>query len=485
MGLFAMLRITLTFLFLLTAVSARQPNVVLILADDLGYADLGCFGSKTIRTPHLDRLAAEGVKATSFYVAQAVCSASRASLMTGCYANRVGMQGALNHTSDEGLNPAEWTLPEMLKEKGYATAAFGKWHLGTRMIFHPMKNGFDEFLGIPYSNDNSSYHPSLAKEMPPLPLYDGLKVIETDPDQSFFTERFTERAVTFIERHRAKPFFLYVPHVMPHVPIFASKKWHGKSSAGLYADVVAELDDSVGQIVDAVSRCDLEQDTLILFFSDNGPFLSYGNHAGSAKPLREGKLTSFEGGVRVPFIARWTGHLPAGRESAEPMMEIDLLPTIAALMGGKLPENKIDGQNILPVLEGGASPHQALYFYSGDELQAVRSGAWKLHLAHPYISVDGEPGRDGKPARFGQMKPKSITQSGIKGIATRHGYVLKQQSLALYDLSRDPGELENVAEKHPEIVERLQKLAAGMRCDLGDALTKTQASGARAVGREH
>jgi arylsulfatase A-like enzyme len=395
------------------------------------------------------------------------------------------MQGALNHTSDEGLNPAEWTLPEMLKEKGYATAAFGKWHLGTRMIFHPMKNGFDEFLGIPYSNDNSSYHPSLAKEMPPLPLYDGLKVIETDPDQSFFTERFTERAVTFIERHRAKPFFLYVPHVMPHVPIFASKKWHGKSSAGLYADVVAELDDSVGQIVDAVSRCDLEQDTLILFFSDNGPFLSYGNHAGSAKPLREGKLTSFEGGVRVPFIARWTGHLPAGRESAEPMMEIDLLPTIAALMGGKLPENKIDGQNILPVLEGGASPHQALYFYSGDELQAVRSGAWKLHLAHPYISVDGEPGRDGKPARFGQMKPKSITQSGIKGIATRHGYVLKQQSLALYDLSRDPGELENVAEKHPEIVERLQKLAAGMRCDLGDALTKTQASGARAVGREH
>jgi arylsulfatase len=485
MGLFAMLRITLTFLFLFTAVSARQPNVVLILADDLGYADLGCFGSKTIRTPHLDRLAAEGVKATSFYVAQAVCSASRASLMTGCYANRVGMQGALNQTSDEGLNPAEWTLPEMLKEKGYATAAFGKWHLGTRMIFHPMKNGFDEFLGIPYSNDNSSYHPSLAKEMPPLPLYDGLKVIETDPDQSFFTERFTERAVTFIERHRAKPFFLYVPHVMPHVPIFASKKWHGKSSAGLYADVVAELDDSVGQIVDAVSRCDLEQDTLILFFSDNGPFLSYGNHAGSAKPLREGKLTSFEGGVRVPFIARWTGHLPAGRESAEPMMEIDLLPTIAALMGGKLPENKIDGQNILPVLEGGASPHQALYFYSGDELQAVRSGAWKLHLAHPYISVDGEPGRDGKPARFGQMKPKSITQSGIKGIATRHGYVLKQQSLALYDLSRDPGELENVAEKHPEIVERLQKLAAGMRCDLGDALTKTQASGARAVGREH
>jgi arylsulfatase A-like enzyme len=353
------------------------------------------------------------------------------------------------------------------------------------MMFHPMKNGFDEFLGIPYSNDNTKYHPSLAKEMPPLPLYDGLKVIENDPDQSLFTQRFTERAVAFIERHKAEPFFLYVPHVMPHVPIFASEKWRGKSGAGLYADVVQELDDSVGQIVDAVSRCGLGKDTLILFFSDNGPFLSYGNHAGSAKPLREGKLTSFEGGVRVPFIARWTGRLPAGRECAEPMMETDLLPTVAALVDGKMVEKKIDGQNILPVLEGGASPHEALYFYSGDELQAVRSGSWKLHFAHPYISVDGEPGRDGKPARFGLMKPKSITQSGIDGIATRHGYAVKQQKTVLYDLSRDPGESEDVAAQHPEIVEKLQKLATGMRGDLGDALTKTKATGARPVGRDN
>lgn len=480
-----MLRAALAILTLASTVFARQPNVVLILADDLGYADLGCFGSSTIQTPHLDKLASEGVKGTSFYVSQAVCSASRASLMTGCYANRVGMQGALNHTSREGLNPSEWTLPEMLKDKGYATAAFGKWHLGTRMMFHPMKNGFDEFLGIPYSNDNTKYHPSLAKEMPPLPLYDGLKVVETDPDQSLFTQRFTERAVAFIERHKAEPFFLYVPHVMPHVPIFASEKWRGKSGAGLYADVVQELDDSVGQIVDAVSRCGLGKDTLILFFSDNGPFLSYGNHAGSAKPLREGKLTSFEGGVRVPFIARWTGRLPAGLECAEPMMEIDLLPTLAALVDGKTSEKKIDGQNILPVLEGGASPHEALFFYSGDELQAVRSGSWKLHFTHPYISVDGEPGRDGKPARFGQMKPKSITQSGIDGIATRHGYVVKQQKTALYDLSRDPGESEDVAAQHPEVVEKLQKLAAGMRGDLGDALTKTKATGARPVGRDN
>jgi arylsulfatase len=321
--------------------------------------------------------------------------------------------------------------------------------------------------------------------MPPLPLYDGLKVIESDPDQSLFTQRFTERAVAFIERHKAEPFFLYVPHVMPHVPIFASEKWRGKSGVGLYADVVQELDDSVGQIVDAVSRCGLGKETLILFFSDNGPFLSYGNHAGSAKPLREGKLTSFEGGVRVPFIARWTGRLPAGRECAEPMMEIDLLPTLAALVDGRMPEKKIDGQNILPVLEGGASPHEALYFYSGDELQAVRSGSWKLHFTHPYISVDGEAGRDGKPARFGQMKPKSITQSGIDGIATRHGYVVKQQKTALYDLSRDPGESEDVAAQHPEVVEKLQKLATGMRGDLGDALTKTKATGARPVGRDN
>jgi len=480
-----MLRTALVILALATLLPARPPNLVLILADDLGYADLGCFGSTTIRTPHLDKLAAEGVKATGFYVSQAVCSASRASLMTGCYANRVGMQGALNHTSREGLNPSEWTLPEMLKDKGYATAAFGKWHLGTRMMFHPMNNGFDEFLGIPYSNDNSKYHPSLAGEMPPLPLYDGLKIVETDPDQSLFTQRFTERAVAFIERHKAEPFFLYVPHVMPHVPIFASEKWRGKSGAGLYADVVQELDDSVGQIVDAVSRCALAEDTLILFFSDNGPFLSYGDHAGSAKPLREGKLTSFEGGVRVPFIARWTGRLPAGLVCAEPMMEIDLLPTLAALTDGKMPEKKIDGQNMLPVLEGGTSPHEALYFYSGDELQAVRSGGWKLHLDHPYISVDGEAGRDGKPARFGQMKPKSITQSGIDGIATRHGYVVKQQKMALYDLSRDPGESQDVAAQHPDIVAKLQKLAAGMRADLGDALTKTKASGVRPVGRDN
>ncbi len=479
--LFALFLTTLT----LAAADQRPPNVVVILVDDLGYADLGCFGAEKIKTPNMDRMAAEGMKFTSFYVAQAVCSASRAALMTGCYANRVGMQGALNHTSKEGLHPDEWLLPEMCKARGYATAAFGKWHLGTNLLFNPLRNGFDEFLGIPYSNDNSKYHPSLAKEMPPLPFYDGLKVIETDPDQSQFTRRFTEGATSFIERHKDKPFFLYVPHVMPHVPIFASDAFRGKSAAGLYGDVVQEIDWSVGQIFDTIKRCGIDNETLVILFSDNGPFLSYGNHAGSAKPLREGKLTTFDGGVRSPFIARWPGRVPAAKVCDEPVMEIDLLPTITGLIGGKLSERKIDGRDMLAMLEGkpGAkSPHEALVFYSGDELQAVRSGEWKLHFPHPYITVDGEPGRDGKPARFGQMKPKSITQSGVAGIASRHGYRVENIGLSLFNLKDDPGELHDVAMEHPEIVERLKKLAEPMRKELGDALLGVKGAENRPLG---
>lgn len=479
--LLALLLVTLP----ISAAETRPPNVVIILADDLGYSDLGCFGNTQIKTPRIDRLAAEGMKFTSFYVAQAVCSASRAALMTGCYANRVGMQGALNHTSKEGIHPDERLLPEICQAAGFATGAFGKWHLGTYPMFNPLHHGFDEFLGIPYSNDNSKFHPSLAKEMPPLPFYDGLKVIETDPDQSQFTRRFTERAVSFIERNKARPFFLYLPQVMPHVPIFASDAFRGKSGAGLYADVVEELDWSVGQILDTLQRCGVERDTLVIFFSDNGPFLSYGNHAGSAKPLREGKLTTFEGGVRSPFIARWPGHVPAGKVCDEPVMEIDLLPTMASLINAKLPEKKIDGRNMLALLEGKAdakSPHEALVFYGGDELQAIRSGEWKLHFPHPYITVDGEPGRDGKPARFGQMKPKSITQSGIAGIASRHGYRVENIGLSLFNLMDDPGESRDVAKEHPEVVERLQKLADPVRNELGDALQNMKGTENRPLG---
>ncbi len=469
----------------LAAADQRPPNVVLILLDDLGYSDLGCFGADKIKTPHIDRMAAEGTRFTSFYVAQAVCSASRAALMTGCYANRVGMQGALNHTSKEGIHPDEQLLPELLKTRSYATAAFGKWHLGTDLLFNPLHNGFDSFLGIPYSNDNSKYHPSLAKEMPPLPFYDGLQVIETDPDQSQFTQRFTAAATQFIEQHKDTAFFLYVPHVMPHVPIFASAAARGQSAAGLYGDVVQELDGSVGQILATLQRCGIDDRTLVILFSDNGPFLSYGNHAGSAKPLREGKLTTFEGGVRSPFIARWPGHVPAARVCDEPVMEIDLLPTIASLVGAQLPQGKIDGLNILPLLEGKAnatSPHESLVFYGGDELQAIRSGQWKLHFPHPYITVDGEPGRDGKPARFGQMQPKSITQSGIAGIASRHGYRVENIGLSLFNLKDDPGETHDVSQDHPEIVERLKKLAEPTRLELGDALQKIKGAENRPLG---
>ncbi len=473
--------------FVILRAAEPPPNIVLIVADDLGYGDLGCFGSKTCKTPRLDRMAAEGMRFTSFYVAQAVCSASRAAFMTGCYANRVGMSGALNHTSPAGIHPDEWLLSEMCKERGHATAIFGKWHLGTRPSFHPLRNGFDEFLGIPYSNDNSKYHPSLAPEMPPLPLNDGEKVIETDPDQSQFTRRFTERSVRFIEKHKERPFFLYVPHVMPHVPIFVSPEFKGKSGAGLYADVVAEMDWSVGEILDTLSRNGLDERTLVIFFSDNGPFLSYGTHAGSAVPLREGKLTTFDGGVRVPCVMRWPKKIPASARCDEPVMATDLLPTIAGFIDGKKPERKIDGLDISALMlgeSGATSPHEALYFYAGEELQAVRSGQWKLHFAHPYLTVDGEPGRDGKPAGYGRLKPKSITQSGIEGIASRHGYGVGRIEESLFDLSADLGEKNNVAGAHPDIVTRLKKLAKAIRIELGDDLTKIKASAARPAGRE-
>jgi arylsulfatase len=466
--------------------TAAPPNIVLILADDLGYGDLGCFGATTIRTPHIDRLAREGMKFTDFYVSQAVCSASRASLLTGCYANRVGMQGALNHTSPLGIHADEVLLPELGRERGYATAIFGKWHLGLPPFFSPLKHGFDEWLGLPYSNDNSKYHPVLAAEMPPLPLYDGERVAETDPDQAQFTRRFTERAVSFIERNRERPFFLYVPHVMPHVPVFASERFRGKSAAGIYGDSVEELDWSVGEILAALARHGLDEKTLVIFSSDNGPFLSYGAHAGSAGPLREGKLTAYEGGVRVPTIMRWPGTIPAGRECGEPVMTIDLLPTLAALLGAKLPPRKIDGRDILPLLRGEAgakSPHEALFIYSGDELHAVRSGEWKLHLPHPYLTVMAEPGRDGKPSGWGTLKPQTIEQSGVSGIASRHGYRVEQQALALYHLREDVGEKRNVAAEHPEIVARLTALAEQARTDLGDSLTKVKGAGTREAGR--
>jgi arylsulfatase len=475
----------------LLAATARgadaPPNVIFILADDLGYADLACYGAEKIRTPHLDKLAREGTRFTSFYVAQAVCTASRAALLTGVYPNRIGMGGALNHTSREGIAPGEKLLSDLFKERGYATGIFGKWHLGHYAPFLPTRRGFDEWLGIPYSNDLGPLHP-VTPGLPPLPLYENEKVVETDPDMALFTRRFTERSIAFIERNRDRPFFLYLPHVMPHVPIFASKEFKGRSAAGLYGDVIEELDASVGQIVATIQRLGLDQRTLILFASDNGPWTSYGDHAGSAGKFREGKLTTFEGGHRVPFIARWPQRVPAGRTSDALFAAMDLHATLATLIGARLPTKDYDGQDLLPLLLGnpGAKRREKFWYYSTGELQAVRWNQWKLHVPHEYLALDGPPGHGGKPTNFGKLKPGAtgaITNSGLSGIASRHGYRVEKMPLALFDLAADPGETTDVSAAHPEIVARLQQEVAAARADLGDTLTGVAPTHARPVGR--
>lgn len=460
----------------------RPPNVIVILCDDLGYGDIGPFGAE-VETPHLDRMAAEGRIFTDFYAAQAVCSASRAALLTGCYPNRVGIQGALGPGAKIGISPAETTLAEVAKSKGYTTAIFGKWHLGDAPEFYPTEHGFDEYFGMPYSNDMWPFHPEVVAlppaaaqrkaRFPDLPLWQGnsaeghsIAIAKVAPDdQKNLTTWYTEHAVDFIDRHAAEPFFLYVPHSMPHVPIFVSEKFEGKSGHGLYGDVMQEIDWSVGQILDAVRRHQLDQHTLVLFTSDNGPWLSYGDHAGTAGPLREGKGTAWEGGQREPTIALWPGTIPAGTTCHEVCGTIDMLPTVASLIDAELPQNPIDGRDITPLLKGepnAKSPHEAFYFYWGDGLHAVRSGNWKLHFPHDYRSLDGKPGgRDGKPAN----------------------YVQKKTGLALYNLSEDVGETQNVAEEHPEVVARLTELADGMRADLGDSLTQMKGSGKRPPGR--
>lgn len=441
----------------------RPPNVVIIFTDDQGYGDVGCFGAKGFVTPNLDRMAREGIRFTDFYVAQPVCSSSRTALLTGCYPNRLGIVGALGPRDRHGIGDSEVTLGQLCKPRGYATAAFGKWHLGHHPRFLPTHHGFDEYLGLPYSNDMWPRHPSAGKDYPELPLIEGDKTIELNPDQTKLTTLYTERAAKFIDRHAGQPFLLYLAHSMPHVPLHVSEKFKGKSEQGLYGDVIEEIDWSVGQVLEALKRNGLDENTLVLFTCDNGPWLVYGNHAGTTGPLREGKATTFEGGVRVPFIARWPGKIPAGAVCREPAMTIDLFPTIARLIGANLPEHKIDGLDIWPLLSaqpGAKSPHEALYFYWLNRLDAVRSGRWKLHLAHDYPHLD-TPGADGKP---GKLVPHRIEP-------------------ALYDLDADIGETTNVAGQHRDVVERLLKYAETARADLGDTATKRQGSGVREPGR--
>ena len=332
----------------------EQPNVIIIFTDDQGYQDVGCFGSPDIETPHLDQMAREGLKLTDFYAAQAVCSASRAALLTGCYPNRLGIHGAFMPNSKKGLNLSEVTIAEMLKAIGYKTAIYGKWHLGDHPDFLPDKQGFDDYYGIPYSNDMWPYHPQQGPifDFGPLPLYNNSTIIDTLEDQSSLTTEITERSVGFIEQNKENPFFLYIAHPQPHVPLFVSEKFKGKSKRGLYGDVIMEIDWSVGQVLQALDTHELEENTLVIFTSDNGPWLSYGDHSGSALPLREGKGTALEGGQREPCIIQYPGKLEAGKEIDIPMMTIDLLPTIAEITGAALPENNIDGKSVWDIWTG-------------------------------------------------------------------------------------------------------------------------------------
>ena len=459
--------------------SGDRPNIVVIFIDDLGFADIKPFGQPAYSTPNINRMAREGRVFTDFSVSSAVCSASRAALLTGCYHARVGIHGALWPNSQVGIAAEETTLGEICKSRGYATACIGKWHLGDHKSFLPLQHGFDEYLGLPYSNDMWPLHPDLLKlsadvakrrgGYPPLAMYDGNEIIDaevTAEDQTRLTTSYTERAVEFIQKNREHPFLLYLPHTMVHVPLFVSPLNAGKSKLGLFADVMWEIDWSVGQIIDTLDRLKLSENTLVVFTSDNGPWLSYGNHAGSALPLREGKGTSFEGGVRVPTIMRWTRKIPARTQCDEFAATIDILPTVANLIGADLPPLPIDGLDIGPQMfepSPPPSPHENYYiYYANNELQAVRDRQWKLVLPHNYRTLGQQTGGvDGLPAPYRQVTAE----------------------LALYDLKADRGEQDNVLSDQPDIVARLQRAADSARAKFGDSLTNSKGSEVRGPGR--
>lgn len=455
-------------------------NFVIIFTDDQGYADLGCFGAQGFSTPNIDRLAREGMRFTDFHVAQAVCSASRAALLTGCYSNRVGVHEALMPYSTTGLNPQEETLAELLRGRGYTTCAIGKWHLGYQREFLPLQHGFDEFFGLPYSNDmwpmtydckpREVTQPDDEKDpanFPPLGLIDGNETVDTVrtcADQDRLTTRYTQRAVEFIERNRERPFLLYLAHSMPHVPLGVSGKFAGSSAQGKYGDVIQEIDWSTGEVTAALRRCGLEENTLVIYTSDNGPWLNFGNHAGSAYPLREGKGNMWEGGARVPCVMRWPGRIGADRVCDELTATIDILPTLAEIAGAELPARRIDGVSLLGLLRGekGAKPRREYYYYYGEALCAVRRGKWKLFFPHDYRSYEGvAPGRDGLPSPYAPGRTE----------------------LALYDLKADIGERENVADRYPEVVRELEALGERAREDLGDSLTGRTGKNVRPAGQ--
>lgn len=403
------------------ATQVDLPNFVVIFLDDVGYGDLSSFGNPTIRTPNLDRMAAEGTKFTQFYVASPVCTPSRAALMTGCYPKRVGLhEGVLFPHSNTGMHPDEITIADMLKNKNYATACIGKWHLGHHPKFLPTRQGFDYFYGIPYSNDMSEKEQKLMGNFDyhyKLPLYRNEEIVEVEPDQTYFTRQFTEEAVSFIRKNKQEPFFLYLAHPMAHIPLYASPEFQGKSTREKYGDTLEEIDWSVGQILGTLKSLDLEKNTLVIFTSDNGPWLQFKTDGGSAGPLRGGKGTTFEGGMREPCIMRWPGVIPSGKICTEIVTTMDILPTFAHLAGIDAPSDRIiDGKNILSLLkepETAKSPHHYFFYYAKKGgLEAVREGKWKYNI--------------------------------------KNG--------TLYNLHADISEKWDVAEQHPDIVKRLKNV---------------------------
>ncbi|MEO0734879.1 MAG: sulfatase, partial [Bacteroidota bacterium] len=461
-----------------TASDTGKPNFVIIFIDDEGIGDVGAYGATGFATPNIDRLAAEGMRFTNYYTASAVCSPSRAGLLTGCYPQRVSIPRVLFPMARHGLNEAETTLGELVREKGYKTSLIGKWHLGHQERFLPLQHGFDEFFGLPYSNDmwpvgfdgkpistaepstaaadspfgNETTYPKWKVECRPLPLIDGNDAVEeitTLAQQDELTTRYTERAVDFINRNADNPFLLYIPHTMAHVPLAVSKRFRGKSEQGLYGDVMMELDWSVGQITAALEENGLTENTVVLFTTDNGPWLSYGTHGGSNGGYREGKISIFEGGFRVPGIIKWPAVIPAGTVRNQVVSSIDVFPTVADIIGAELPELPIDGVSLLPLLSGEstAAVRETFYYYDLENLNAIRHGDWKYVFPHDFLTTTGmKPGEDGFP---GPVRPVQF-QGG------------------LFNLRQDPGERDNLAKHFPEKVAELQALADGMRRRLGD-----------------
>jgi arylsulfatase A-like enzyme len=447
----------------------KTPNIIIIYLDDMGYGDLEITGAYGYETPNLNKMVSQGMFFSHFYAPQAVCTASRAGLLTGCYPNRIGLTGALGPNSSHGISSDEVTIAGMLKQKGYRTAIYGKWHLGHHEPFLPTRHGFDEFLGIPYSNDMWPFHPQRPEAFPDLPLIRNDQVVNsriTPEDQAQFTTIFTEETVDFIRRNKDHPFFVYLPHPMPHVPLYVSEKFRGKSNQGTYGDVIMEIDWSVGEIMKTLEELDLDDNTLLIFTSDNGPWVNYGNHSGSTGGLREGKGGTFEGGQRVPAIMMWKGVIPEGTVCNNIASAIDILPTLASVTGAPLPKNKIDGVDIFPLMTGdfAANPRKDFfYYYRQNSLQAVRYDNWKLVFAHPGRTYEGfEPGKDGIP---GEVNNNFHFPEG------------------LYDLRLDPGERYNLIDYHPGIVSKLEEIALKAREDLGDELHNMPGKNRREPGR--